>query len=460
MVPEAPLPLFGDHPSAEAGMLRPRPVVREAPHLDEDSAERLQLETIEREARQILGAAPDATVRLTHSRVTRGVWRVTAARAGLARASAIVKVLVPPSAAGDQATADDPTTAGAPAFAPTTFEADSHLREFPRRADLLLSAVRLDGLSGPTGGERADRRGADVYSQAGPAGAPSSGGEHTANPFGMSTLGCVGGIIFCVALAVTGFSFLFDLSGGLSDPYGVYGIDSTASDNLMGVWGLAIAACAMCLLSLYIGVASSHRLRRMAKLVAATVGTAATILVLIAPAVWAADGISRTAPQRQLVQRTLGQAGQMCNGHSGIAGAHEYTGEVHSLVAMVTAGSPSTDPELLQKTGELGPLPADISTLQVVACVGPIQTTAVETCDYDKGGTYTRYRYSIEASVYAARTGAVLGSRTFKGSEPEQCPASKEVGKGFTGYGSMVDAYDQDVWDYIKTFAGGPKSTP
>jgi hypothetical protein len=59
---------------------------------DTDAAEQIQLDAIAAEALDLLGTAPTATTRLTHSRVTRGVWRVNAGE----RTSAVVKVLVPP----------------------------------------------------------------------------------------------------------------------------------------------------------------------------------------------------------------------------------------------------------------------------------------------------------------------------------------------------------------------------
>jgi hypothetical protein len=67
---------------------------------DQAESERLQLESIETEARSLFGTSPGGVARLTHSRVTRGVWRVTMS----AGHTAVVKVLVPPLPASPAAT--------------------------------------------------------------------------------------------------------------------------------------------------------------------------------------------------------------------------------------------------------------------------------------------------------------------------------------------------------------------
>jgi hypothetical protein len=61
-------------------------------------AEDPELRWIEAECGRVLGSAPEHVTRLTHSRVTRGVWRVETAAA-----SAVVKVLLRPPAGSPEA---------------------------------------------------------------------------------------------------------------------------------------------------------------------------------------------------------------------------------------------------------------------------------------------------------------------------------------------------------------------
>ncbi|MGZ6267174.1 MAG: aminoglycoside phosphotransferase [Candidatus Limnocylindrales bacterium] len=68
---------------------------------DRSATEHEAIQAIEREARSLFGAAPTAATRLTHSRVTRGVWRVAAGEA-----TAVVKVLALPPR-GDEAAEPD-----------------------------------------------------------------------------------------------------------------------------------------------------------------------------------------------------------------------------------------------------------------------------------------------------------------------------------------------------------------
>ena len=104
MVTEASASLFTGARTA-AGGRRPTAAMlarelQRGPTLNEDTAGKIQLDAIGHEARDLFGAAPVAILRLTHSRVTRGVWRVTAGSGS----TAVVKVLVPP-APGDSVAA-------------------------------------------------------------------------------------------------------------------------------------------------------------------------------------------------------------------------------------------------------------------------------------------------------------------------------------------------------------------
>ena len=67
---------------------------------DPPETEREAVDSIELEARALFGSAPTAVARLTHSSVTRGVWRVTMTTED----TVVVKVLVPPPSAGPAAT--------------------------------------------------------------------------------------------------------------------------------------------------------------------------------------------------------------------------------------------------------------------------------------------------------------------------------------------------------------------
>jgi hypothetical protein len=113
--------------------------------VDERSAsEHGAIQAIEGEAGALFGAAPTAVARLTHSRATRGVWRVAVA----ASKTAVVKVLVPPP----------PTTAAA---------TDPHsllywLREACAYAAGAPAPYRAAGVRGPALLARLDRPNGDV----------------------------------------------------------------------------------------------------------------------------------------------------------------------------------------------------------------------------------------------------------------------------------------------------------
>jgi HEAT repeat protein len=69
--------------------------------------------------------------------------------------------------------------------------------------------------------------------------------------------------------------------------------------------------------------------------------------------------------------------------------------------------------------------------LELVVCLGGQEKEVVQVCRYYYTGTgaaapsTTRYRYKEEVVLLAAQTGVQIGTRTFRGSNPDNCPYQK-----------------------------------
>lgn len=101
-----------------------------------------------------------------------------------------------------------------------------------------------------------------------------------------------------------------------------------------------------------------------------------------------------------------------------------------------------------------------------VVCRGELERVDAETCSYETGivtgivggqNTIQRFAYRRTVRVVAARTGAVIATRTFDGAPPEACPESGEFetgGETQTFYGDAPE--DAPIQQWITEVAAAP----
>jgi len=89
-------------------------------------------------------------------------------------------------------------------------------------------------------------------------------------------------------------------------------------------------------------------------------------------------------------------------------------------------------------------LPYRRGDLQAVVCMR-IDRTRLQACNYSSGVSYTIERWiaTVDVTVREAATGAVIGSFTFDGDDPDPCPDSVTVSKPGTSI------YDSDYKSII-----------
>lgn len=173
--------------------------------------------------------------------------------------------------------------------------------------------------------------------------------------------------------------------------------------------------------------------------------TVVAVLVIAAPNAWNTGSFVATR-----VTGPTGVAARMapaCAGHTAIAGAAEYRGSSHPMVVLDASGA--TGP-WTQKAVDLG-WQADAQSTQLVACVGPEQKKAIQSCSYDMGGVLTRYSWVREFDVVEAKTGQVIGTTFASGTDPESCPLSKNFGDT-ERVGGHVGWDGPDTWSYLATW--------
>jgi len=96
--------------------------------------------------------------------------------------------------------------------------------------------------------------------------------------------------------------------------------------------------------------------------------------------------------------------------------AASYTGSEHPIILI---GSDGNEHEWSLYIPNIW-LPVLEEETQLVACVGPEEKKAIETCYYD-GPNIVRYQYRVVVRLRAAKTGATVATTTLSGSLPRQC---------------------------------------
>jgi hypothetical protein len=56
------------------------------------------------------------------------------------------------------------------------------------------------------------------------------------------------------------------------------------------------------------------------------------------------------------------------------------------------------------------------------------EAVVIETCQYQMGGSWTRYQYHMEVLLFSARTGELVANETLLGGLPDPCPELKTLG--------------------------------
>ena len=160
---------------------------------------------------------------------------------------------------------------------------------------------------------------------------------------------------------------------------------------------------------------------------------------------------------REIFDRTSGAvlevAIKVCSGeaYEGAAEYKRYESDVHPLVILTSYD------EISYLTDDLPVdwLPFTPGELELVVCLGGQEKEVVQVCRYyytGSGGSApstTRYRYKEEVKLIAAKNGAQIGARTFRGSNPDYCPYEK------SGYlGEITGDYisNSEIVDWLKTF--------
>jgi len=128
-------------------------------------------------------------------------------------------------------------------------------------------------------------------------------------------------------------------------------------------------------------------------------------------------------------QEVLDVALSICSGESyeGAAEYQRYESDFHPMVIVTSYD------EISYMADEL---PVDWlaftpEQLELVVCLGGQEKEVVQVCRYYYSGTgaaapsTTRYRYKETVSIFGAQNGTQIGTRTFRGSNPDNCPYQK-----------------------------------
>lgn len=127
-------------------------------------------------------------------------------------------------------------------------------------------------------------------------------------------------------------------------------------------------------------------------------------------------------------------------GGLGVAGAAPYDPSPHPrpIVAL------SNGKELWYNAMPLEWVPADVTTTELVACVGESERYTIEVCPY-YGSSVTRYGYRRQIELVSALTAEVIASEIFEGNPPRECRGSESAnltelkGKEVTYFSQVSD---------------------
>jgi hypothetical protein len=234
---------------------------------------------------------------------------------------------------------------------------------------------------------------------------------------------------------------------------------STADDTIRGMFIGAFVWGVIAMVGIVLAIRAFLNAHDKARLLAAGVAACLVLVTVTGSALSSASDLhANQNPGVDQASRAVSQAAPACKGQTPVLGAADYAGDVHPIeVVNASDGGTWTETQRGWALGalNLGPVPQEIATVQLVACIGDNKPIVLQTCSYSLGGTFTRYGYQLDVSIYAARTGQALGTRTFTGTPPDQCPETKETGKD-ESYGDKVGPLDQEIWDYLKTWVSGP----
>lgn len=96
----------------------------------------------------------------------------------------------------------------------------------------------------------------------------------------------------------------------------------------------------------------------------------------------------------------------------------------------------------------------DPSHTQLVACVDAVEKQRVETCSYEgSGGGISTYEATYTMTVYEAKTGKVLDTKTLPKKPAPKCPMVKS-GEQQEG---LYPLYSEDLQAFLAPHVGGPK---
>lgn len=82
---------------------------------------------------------------------------------------------------------------------------------------------------------------------------------------------------------------------------------------------------------------------------------------------------------------------------------------------------------------------------ELVLFVDEQERVLMQTCQYQLGGTWTRYEYEMKVDLFSAKTGELVASVTVVGEPPDPCPEIKETGHG-ESIGERVVIEDLQLW--------------
>jgi hypothetical protein len=91
--------------------------------------------------------------------------------------------------------------------------------------------------------------------------------------------------------------------------------------------------------------------------------------------------------------------------------------------------------------------PTSVEQVELVACVGQVERTSIETCEYvGTGRTITRFQSSVDVQVVTPGSGAAT-LQTLRGAVPERCPSSTTNWQDIAGGAPRSETVKSEIVD-------------
>jgi hypothetical protein len=238
-------------------------------------------------------------------------------------------------------------------------------------------------------------------------------------------------------------------------------LGTSSTDHLIAIWLVALVATVLAAFAAWTLIRRRPGAGRRSKVAIAALTSCLIVAVVVGPAVWAANALSTNAPHNDQVRAAMLAAARLCHDGTAIAAAHPYDGASHAIeiVAATADGSEADEQaDVMVRAATLAPVPDRADLVQLVGCIGQSSRVTLQVCHYTAGGTYTRYGFARDVSIYAAATAELLDRQTFSGSTPDACPETKTVGDD-EAEGWEIGWDDAQIWDYLGPWMNGPVRT-